>query len=103
MKSCKIEGPTVSRYWELKGRLYLGYAHAARGDAEHWALYADGRALDEAYEICRVAFERYDDALDTYGRNFKSYIVCEAFQTKHDCYLVFLGMLKANLGIDKDC
>ena len=103
MKICKIVGSTVSRYWDLKGRLYLGYAHAAKGDAERWALYADGRALDEAYGICRVAFERWNDALDTYGRNFKSYIVCEAAQTRYACFRVFLGMLKANLGIDKDC
>ena len=103
MKICKIEGSTVSRYWELKGRLDLGYAHAAKGDAERWALYADGRALDEAYEICRVAFERYGNALDIYGRDFKSYIVCDAFHTKYACFRVFLGMLKANLGIDKDC
>ena len=102
MKSCEIEGSTVSRYWKLKGRLYQEYAYAAKGGSDRWELYADGRALDEAYEICRVAFERWHDALDTYGHDFKSYFVRDAFQTKYACFRVFLGMLKANLGIDKD-
>ena len=95
-----VVGKVVSSYWDLKGNLFWEYARLAHADPEEWSLYADARALDEAFDICRYAKERSDFDNRIYGRANNT--SARSFFKKRDCYRVFFEMAAVYLEIEKE-
>lgn len=91
----KIGGQYAASFWKMKGRYFQEVAE----DAKDWDaafLYADGRALDEALEVCRVSWVEWRIQKDN------SLLSRWAYCEKMDCYIVFFEMLAVYLGIEKE-
>ena len=91
----KIGGKYASSFWKMKGRYFEEVAEGAK-DWDAAFLYADERALDEAFDVCRESWKQWKKQKDNFILSRWAY--CD----KMNCYIVFFEMAAVYLGIEKE-
>ena len=100
----RIGGNYAASFWRFEARYFQDLADAVEG----WdvvSMKVDGRALDNAFDVCRKAFNQHETtklyALGCYGYDYiHSYMYRHSVEMKNACFFVFSGMLSAYLGLE---
>ena len=100
----KIGGNYAANFWRFEARYFHDLANAVEG-RDVVSMKVDGRALDNAFDVCRKAFNQHETtklyALGCYGYEYRdSYMYRHSLEMKYACFFVFSGMLTAYLGLE---